>query len=413
MAIGAAAVFVVVGLGILIAVLLSNRHAKDNSPSQAAESVKRQKAAGTPTTPRKGAEKKERSFKPTAEQQEAAKRGVIGGAAGSGGGRTARQSGAIRPGFPAANAAADSSSGIPGVTHPSVGAASTTRPTDLPAGVGRGGVTEIVTTRPGGKPSLPGGPPGRFETGPKSGPPDARESDQPPAVMPDEKPHPAAGPQPDSPPETAPEPGTATDPTRKPPPAKPQPAGPPPTAAEVASLATALTAARNSLMTGNFDAAAKELGKAEQLSMLPEHRAKFERLQSLTQLAKSFRSAVREALGSFRPAELINVGSSTEVSVVKSSAESITINVRGKNQTHSLDQLPTGLMLGIADAWLPKKKPSSLAQKAAYLATLKGASAEQTAQARQWFQEAASQGADGGDLAPVLDDKYDLEQDLK
>jgi hypothetical protein len=166
-------------------------------------------------------------------------------------------------------------------------------------------------------------------------------------------------------------------------------------------------------MTGNFDAASKELGKAEQLPMLPEHRAKFERLQSLTQLAKSFRSAVSEALGSFRPAELINVGSSTEVSVVKSSAESITINVRGKNQTHSRDQLPTGLMLGIADAWLPKKNPSSLAQKAAFLATLKGASAEQTAQARQWFQEAASQGADCGDLAPVLDDKYDLEQDLK
>ena len=39
--------------------------------------------------------------------------------------------------------------------------------------------------------------------------------------------------------------------------------------------------------------------------------------------------------------------------------------------------------------------------------------AEQTAQARQWFQEAASKGAECGDLAPVLEDKYDLEKDLK
>jgi hypothetical protein len=196
-------------------------------------------------------------------------------------------------------------------------------------------------------------------------------------------------------------------------PAPQQPAGPPPTAADAAKLATALTTARSAVLSGNYDAASRELDKAAQLPMLPDHWAKLQRLQSVTRLAKNFRSAVSEAVTSFRPAEIVLVGSSTEVSVVKASADSITVNVHGKNQTYSLEQLPTGLMLGIADSWLPKRNPNSLAAKAAYLATLKGASAEQTAQARQWFQEAAGKGADCGDLASVLDDKYDLEKDVK
>ena len=83
MAIGAAVLFVVAGLGILLAVLLSDPHAKDG---KTAESAKHQKAAGTSSTPRRGGEKKERTFKPTAEQQEAAKRGVTG----TDGGRAAR-----------------------------------------------------------------------------------------------------------------------------------------------------------------------------------------------------------------------------------------------------------------------------------------------------------------------------------
>ena len=42
-----------------------------------------------------------------------------------------------------------------------------------------------------------------------------------------------------------------------------------------------------------------------------------------------------------------------------------------------------------------------------------GGYTEQLAAAREWFQQAAQKGADIGDLAKVLDDKYDLEADLK
>ena len=177
-------------------------------------------------------------------------------------------------------------------------------------------------------------------------------------VMPDEKPPPEAGTQPDS--VTGPQPEPDSTPQPEPPKPQPPPAGPPPTADEVAKLTAALTAARTALTSGNPDAATRELAKADNLPMLPEHRAKFQRLQSLTQHAKSFREAVSEALSSFRPGDLISVGSSTEVTVVKSSADSITVTIKGKSQTYSLDQMPSGLTLGIADAWLSKKNPSSL-----------------------------------------------------
>ena len=73
-------------------------------------------------------------------------------------------------------------------------------------------------------------------------------------------------------------------------------------------------------------------------------------------------------------------------------------------------QLPAGLTLGIADAWLPKTDPYSQVVKAAHLATQKGAASDQLAKARDLFKAAAKQGAEIGDLVDVVDDKYEVDK---
>jgi hypothetical protein len=181
----------------------------------------------------------------------------------------------------------------------------------------------------------------------------------------------------------------------------------------VAALARALAAARAALTNGKPEIARRELQKAKDLPKLPEHNAKFARLMLLTDYAKNFRSALGEALSQFKVGDQIPVGKSTMAGVVSASADKLTIRLAGENRTFTVDQLPAGLVLAIADASPRKDDPVALVLKATYLATLKGANADQLSTAREWFQQAAQKGADVGDLAKVLDDKYDLESDLK
>jgi hypothetical protein len=367
LAISLGTVLVIVSLGVLLAMLLKSPAGSDNGKSQAHSG----KTASASSKGEKGG-KKERTFKPTSKQQEEAERQLARG--------------------------------------------------DLTLGAGR---------KPGG----PGGAKERRDWDPAWSPPRSHDDpfDVPPTPLPrDLDPEGERGSdapasksltetmpvaKPDDPAATPAGKDPVTDPRTDAPPAKPKPRpdGPPPTAEQVASLAKSLAAARNAVQGGNFAAAVDELGPLENLPMLPEHWAKFQRLQQLAQHAQSFRSAVAEALGDLRPGDTIDIGSSTKASVVKSAKDSITIRVAGlgKNQSFSAEQLPVGLALGIADAGLNQNNPATLAQKAAFLATLKNASPEQVALARQWFQEAAGRGAAFGDLGPVLDDKYDLEKDLK
>jgi hypothetical protein len=227
--------------------------------------------------------------------------------------------------------------------------------------------------------------------------------------------HAVTTPKPGLRPEPSPTPTAEPGPETKPQPenAKPATESPPPTREEVAALARALAAARAALTNGKPEIARRELQKAKDLPKLPEHNAKFARLMLLTDYAKNFRSALGEALSQFKVGDQIPVGKSTMAGVVSASADKLTIRLAGENRTFTVDQLPAGLVLAIADASPRKDDPVALVLKATYLATLKGANADQLSTAREWFQQAAQKGADVGDLAKVLDDKYDLESDLK
>lgn len=178
---------------------------------------------------------------------------------------------------------------------------------------------------------------------------------------------------------------------------------------EVETLASALKAARTAVENYDFDGASAELAKVDSLPKLPEHRAKVERLDLLVRYTRQFRSALLESINNLEAGSGIKVGTDEVVAVVSATSERITLRVRGLNRTYALNDLPAGLAVAIADTWLDQNDPVSLASKAAFVASLKDASDDQLAKAREWFQEAAKQGVNIGDLAKVIDDIYDLQ----
>ena len=177
---------------------------------------------------------------------------------------------------------------------------------------------------------------------------------------------------------------------------------------DLTALSAAMKAARTATMEGKFDAALGELKKVASVPKSPEHQAKYDRLNLLAQYAINFRSALRDSIAALEAGDEIEVGTNKIVGVVGTTANSITVRVQGANRTYSIDTLPAGLAVAIADTWLSKEDPVSLAMKGAYVATLKGADAQQLAKARQWLQEASSKDQDIVDLEKVLDDTYDF-----
>jgi hypothetical protein len=164
-------------------------------------------------------------------------------------------------------------------------------------------------------------------------------------------------------------------------------------------------------MDQKFDRALAELEKARSLPMRPEHRAKFDRLDLLAQYARNFQSALAEAIGALQVGEEIAVGTSTMVGVVQTAGQRITVRDQGANRTYTVDKLPAGLAIAIADKWLKKDDPVSFVLKGAYLATEKDAGPDRVTRARDFFAEAGRRDASFADLGKVLDDTYELEKE--
>lgn len=214
-----------------------------------------------------------------------------------------------------------------------------------------------------------------------------------------------------APSDTKPEPPKLAEPT-EPAPAEPMPGAITVKPEHAAALATTLQAAHAAILDGQYDAAIAELDKVESLPKLPEHHAKYERLRLLAGYAKSFQSALKSAVAGLHPGDEIEVGSSTVVGFVSAAEDSITLRVTGANRTYPLDRLPVGLAVAIADRWLKKDDPVSLALKGAFVASVKELDDERKAKARQWLEEASRKGVEG-ELHKVLDDTYGLEKDAK
>ena len=177
---------------------------------------------------------------------------------------------------------------------------------------------------------------------------------------------------------------------------------------DIAALARTLKTAHAAILDREYDTGIAELKKVARLPKRPEHFAKYERLILLANYAKQFQSALRSAINGLHAGDDIEVGNGNYVGFVKASEGSITLRVTGANRTYAMDKLPPGLAVALADRWLKKDDPVSLAVKGAFVASLKDANDEQQSKARQWLEEASRRGIEGG-LQKVLDDKYDLQ----
>lgn len=181
--------------------------------------------------------------------------------------------------------------------------------------------------------------------------------------------------------------------------------------AEIAALAKTFQAAHAAILNGQYEAAEAELDKVESLPKRPEDHAKYERLTLLAGYAKNFHAALQKAIAGLHAGDDIPVGSSMAVGFVSADKDSITLRVTGENRSYALDKLPAGLAVAIADRWLKKDDPASLAMKGAFVASRKDASEEHKAKARQWLEEASKKGIEG-ELHKVLDDTYELDKPL-
>lgn len=238
-----------------------------------------------------------------------------------------------------------------------------------------------------------------------------------PTPAPTPEPQPAPAPAPTPMPEPMPTP-TVPEPTPTPTPAPvpaPMPTPEPPpeampmaTPAELAALGKALNMGRIALAEQNFDEADKFIAEAESLAKEPDHRALVARLKEVGGYVRQFRTAVELASQEFEAAEAFKVGTSTQVSFVEATPQTITIHHLGRNKTYPYADLPPGLAATISDFKLDPADPVSRVVKGAFYAVSKGEQRQALHdKAKTWWEEAQLGGVDLKHLMPFLTDDYD------
>jgi hypothetical protein len=190
-------------------------------------------------------------------------------------------------------------------------------------------------------------------------------------------------------------------PTTDPPSAAPST---PPTAQELAELGAALTSARAALSELRIDDANAALKKAEPLARLPEHQAKFERLRRMADYVGRFREALAESVSRLEPASSITVGTSTQVGIVETFPDRLTVRVAGMNRSYTFAEMPVGLAVAIVDMAL-LDSPDARMVKGAYVMVSKTATDVNRDKAREWWESAGDQ---LGDLMSFPSDTYDF-----
>jgi hypothetical protein len=187
--------------------------------------------------------------------------------------------------------------------------------------------------------------------------------------------------------------------------------GPPvatPSESKLADLGRALTRTKTALGAKDFLRASRELANAQRLATLPEHRAKVDRLEKLVGYTQQFWQAFQEGLQGVRATEEIVIDDS-RVNVVEINPQRIVLRGAGQTKSYPMTDLPSKLVVAIADRWFDQNDPASKVMKGAYYAT--GPDANPT-EARRLWDEARRAGVEVGNLAEVLNDSYDLTRDL-
>jgi hypothetical protein len=199
---------------------------------------------------------------------------------------------------------------------------------------------------------------------------------------------PAKQPVPDEPKPT-PEPSKPVTDAPKPPPSDP---------AVSEKILQLLSAARTKLGERNQEAAKKLVAEAGELAASDEQHDMVDRVESLEKYVAEFWSAVHDSVKGLKAADEIDLGS-TKVIVVEAGAEALMIHVGGQNRRYRVNQLPSGLAVGLALRWLDPKKPENKVFVGAFYLVDPKTGPEQ---AKQAWDEAAAAGVDVKNLLPLL-----------
>ncbi|HKD36747.1 MAG TPA: hypothetical protein VKB78_08095, partial [Pirellulales bacterium] len=147
------------------------------------------------------------------------------------------------------------------------------------------------------------------------------------------------------------------------------------------------------------DAAKKLIAEASQLAVSDEQHDMVDRVDSLEKYVGEFWSAVHDAVKGLKAGDKIDLGS-TRVIVVESSADALTVHVGGQNRRYQVNQLPSGLAVGLAMRWLDPNKPENKIFVGAFYLIDPKTGPEQ---AKQKWDEAAAAGVDVKNLLPLLE----------
>ncbi len=268
--------------------------------------------------------------------------------------------------------------------------------------------TPPVVSKPAPEPAMPAEPPP-----PKSG---RTPSDNLPDVPAQPIPTTPIPKPPEPMPAPTPEP-TPTPPVTTPTPPVPTPTPTPPatpeaktlTGEQLTQLSRSLKQARIAMGEMNFAEADKELASARKLADGSPQMPVVQRLTDLGEYAKQFRDFLQQSLTDEKligGAELV-VGK-TRVVVVEATAKSIILRVLGMNRTYSVESLPKGIALALAERKMDNSDPVGRIVKGAFYAVSKGGEKDDLDEAKAYWEQAQLAGANIGDLMQTLTDDYNF-----
>lgn len=157
-----------------------------------------------------------------------------------------------------------------------------------------------------------------------------------------------------------------------------------------------------------YATAAEQIQAARADVRTPAQSQQLEQLSKLRELAQEFHAAMTEAIQGLSPAEVFTVGTSTQASFVEGNSQSLSVRIRGQNQTFPLTELPIGLAFAVADLKLDSVHPSDMARRAAFAVLHPGAIRNELAQskARQMMADAVAAGAVSQDMLLIFSDDF-------
>jgi len=177
-------------------------------------------------------------------------------------------------------------------------------------------------------------------------------------------------------------------------------------AEQLKSLSEALIAAKTALQTQDFATADKKLSEAEPFAKSEEHKAMLARLKKAEEYLREFRPAIDRAMQGLEAGVSFQVpGTSTTVAIVERRRDEIVVRVGGANKTYPLNNLPSRLGTVLADQGLQGSEDAPLI-KGVFQALHNGATEENLAEVRGWWEKAGDKGTE---MLPLLNDIGDYE----